>query len=115
MALPHLVAVAPGSLVGTNEFVPVMPSQPQLRPDCYEVAVDQCGPGEWIVAVPGHDRPLHVYRLAPADWLVSEVGRSSEGRGGDLSRALAGLAAGATLVVWGRLLADALDAGGEAR
>jgi sarcosine oxidase gamma subunit len=114
VALLHSVAVAPGSLVGTNEFVPEMPSHPQLHPDGYEVVIDQCGPGEWIVAVPGHDRPLHVYRLGPADWLVSEVGRSSEGRGGDLSRALAALAAGAALVVWGRLVADALDAGGEA-
>jgi hypothetical protein len=77
--------------------------------------VDERGPGEWIVAVPGHERPLHVYRLGPADWLVSEVGRDSEGRGDDLGRALAALSAGAALVVWGRLVADALDAGEEPR
>ena len=77
--------------------------------------VDVCGPGEWIVDVPGHDRPLHVFRLGSADWLVSEVGCGSEGRGGDLSRALAALPAGATLVVWGGLVADALDGGEEAR
>lgn len=115
MALLHSVAVAPGSLVGTDEFVPVMPSHPQRFPDGYEVVVDECGPGEWIVDVPGHDRPLHVYRLGPANWLVSEVGRRSEGRGGDLSRALAAVSAGAPLAVWGHLVADALDVGEEAR
>jgi hypothetical protein len=92
-----------------------MPSNPQLPPDGHDVVVDECGPGEWIVDVPRHDRPLHVFRLGPADWLVSEVGRSSEGRGGDLSRALAALADGATLVGWGPLVADALDAGEEVR
>ena len=79
----------------------------------HEIVVDERGPGEWIVEVPGHRRPLHVYRFGPFDWLVSEVGRTSEGRGVDLSRALAALSAGAALVVWGRLVADALEPGEE--
>ena len=86
-----------------------MPSHPQLPGAGPEILVDVRGSGEWTVDVRGRERPLNVYRLGPDDWLVSEVGRSCEGRGGDLSRALAALAAGAALVVWGRRLADALD------
>lgn len=43
--------------------------------------------------LPADVRSLHVYRLAAADWLVSEVGRTTEGRGSDLRRALADLSA----------------------
>lgn len=63
-----------------------MPSQRQLPPlplD-HEVLIEVRGSGEWIVGVPGCKQPLHVYQLGPADWLASEVGRSNEGRGGDL-------------------------------
>src|SRR4051812_9756356 len=92
-----------------DEFVPVMPSHPQLPPDRYAVVVDECGRGEWIVDVPGHDRPLHVDRLAPTG-LAGLRGRAQQrGRGGDLSRALAALSTGATLVVWARLVADVVE------
>jgi hypothetical protein len=59
--------------------------------------------------------PTGRFPWPPSDWLVSEVGRDSEGRGGDLSRALAALSAGAALVVWGRLLTEALAAGEESQ
>ena len=62
-------------------------SKSQIPADA-ELAVDARGSGEWIVAIPDEARSLHVYRLAPGDWLVSEVGRSSEGRGRDLREAL---------------------------
>ena len=54
-------------------------------------AVDLRGPGEWIVGAPAGGRSLHVYRLAAADWLVSEVGCRNEGRGADLIEALTAL------------------------
>jgi hypothetical protein len=50
-----------------------------------------------------------VYRLAPADWLVSEVGRGSEGRGADLKQALAELSAGFPPPDWWDVVAGALD------
>jgi hypothetical protein len=109
------MAVVPGRLVGTDESVPVMPSHPQRFPDGLEPVVKNAARGDWSVDVPGHDRPLQVYQLGPADWPVSDVGRRSEGRGGALSRALAALFAVTTLVVWGRGVADALDADEEAR
>jgi hypothetical protein len=71
--------------------------------------VDVRGQGEWIVGVPAEGRSLHVYRLAPADWLVSEVGRGSEGRGTDLRQALAALAAGVPSPDWWEVLAAALE------
>jgi hypothetical protein len=67
--------------------------QTQLPSLDQQVLVDARGPGEWIVGVPAGTRSLHVYRLTPADWLVSEVGRGSEGRGTDLGQALAALSA----------------------
>jgi hypothetical protein len=57
----------------------------------YEVTVERREPAEWIVAAPRGGRALHVYRIGACDWLVSEVGRSTEGRETDLKRALAAL------------------------
>ncbi len=82
----------------------------RLSPD-YEVLVDIRGPGEWIVTVDRRERPLHVYRLGRADWLVSEVGRENEGRGHDLTQALIALSAGEAPADWCQVIADALDAG----
>ena len=52
------------------------------------LVIETASPDEWIVTAPAGGRALHVYRLADGDWLVSEVGRGSEGRGPDLSAAL---------------------------
>jgi hypothetical protein len=81
------------------------------RPE--RLVIDVRGPGEWIVGTPAGGRSLHVYRLARADWLVSEVGRGTEGRGEDLRRALAALPTDACSPDWRDLLADALDCGEE--
>jgi hypothetical protein len=70
-----------------------MHRQTQLPSLDERILVDVRGPGEWVVGVSAHGRWLHVYRLAVADWLVSEVGRETEGRGPDLERALAALSA----------------------
>lgn len=75
------------------------------------VSVDVRGPGEWIVAGPTGERSLHVYRLAPADWLVSVVGRDSEGRGKNLKQALAVLSSGFSSAAWWDLAAELIDAG----
>jgi hypothetical protein len=58
----------------------------------HRVLVNAQGPGEWIVRSPAGGQALHVYRLAPCDWLVSEVGKGNEGRGEDLRQALEALA-----------------------
>jgi hypothetical protein len=73
------------------------------------IVVDARGPGEWIVSLRGGDRSLHVYRLAPADWLVSEVGRANEGRGIDLRQAIAALSPGVPSPDWWSLAARALE------
>jgi sarcosine oxidase gamma subunit len=83
--------------------------QTQLPPLDQRIVVDARGPGEWIVAVPAGGRSLHVYMLAPADWLVSEVGRGSEGRGTDLKQALAVLSGGASSPDWWDVVAAKLD------
>jgi hypothetical protein len=46
-----------------------MRSPRQFPPDPHDVLLDQRGPDEWIVDAPGHERPLHVFRLGPSDWL----------------------------------------------
>ncbi len=80
------------------------------------VVIDVRGPGEWIVDTPAGGRSLHVYRLAPADWLVSEVGCGNEGRGRDLEQALAALSAEiSSSPEWWDLLADMLDGSREPR
>ena len=87
-----------------------MPRQPQLaKPDQQRLVVEARDPGEWIVGVHPHGRSLHVYRLASADWLVSEVGRGNEGRGRDLQQALAALSAGVSPPDWWDAVAEALD------
>ena len=42
--------------------------------------VDVCGPAEWVVGKRHGGPALHVYQIGPGDWLVSEVGRPTEGR-----------------------------------
>jgi hypothetical protein len=86
-----------------------MPSQPQRSLFRDEIVVDVRGPGEWIVGVPRSGNWLHVYRIGPADWLVSEVGRANEGRGRDLRRALASLATAVWPAEWWQAIARALD------
>jgi hypothetical protein len=89
-----------------------MTSPRQLPPPPldHEVLIEVRGSGEWIVGVPGCKQPLHLYQLGPADWLASEVGRSNEGRGGDLRQALAALSAEVAAADWWRVVADALYA-----
>lgn len=103
------LSVEPGRLVGTDEPVFDLSSdQPlsHLDQDGQPV-VEVQGPAEWIVRAP-HGRSLHVYRLAPADWLVSEVGRSSEGRGTGLEQALAALSARVSPADWWVVVAQLL-------
>ena len=76
--------------------------------------VDDRGPGEWIVNVPERGRPLHVYRLGPADWLVSEVGRGNEGRGPDLKHALAALSARVWPAEWSEAVSEVLGSNQQA-
>ena len=84
--------------------------------DTRPLLVELLGAGEWIVSLPACGRSLHVYRLDPADWLVSEVGRDSEGRGATLEQALARLSAAVSSPGgWWDLVAGALDAGQSAR
>jgi hypothetical protein len=80
-------------------------------PDHPDVMVEARGPGELIVGAPTSDRRLHVYRLAVDDWLVSEVGRGSEGRGPDLAQALAQLAGNGSARDWWRLVPASLEDG----
>jgi hypothetical protein len=77
-----------------------MGSQTDLELVDQHVAVDLRAPGEWVAHAPAGERSLHVYRLAPTDWLVSEVGRGNEGRAADLRHALVALAAGAPAPEW---------------
>ena len=73
------------------------------------ISIEVRGAHEWIVAVGGHTRGLHVYRLAASDWLVSEVGCPSEGRADTLAHALAALAGGRAQPPWWTLAVEALD------
>ena len=75
-----------------------------------QLVVDVRGSDEWIVTSSDGARPLHVYRVGPADWLVSEVGRGTEGRGPDIRRALSALYDGRRRPEWADSLVDALDA-----
>jgi hypothetical protein len=85
-----------------------MSSQNDLHLIDQPVAIDERAPGEWIAHAPAGGRSLHVYRVALADWLVSEVGQGNEGRGTDLPGALAALAAGAPPPEWWSAVALAL-------
>jgi hypothetical protein len=60
--------------------------------DDWRLVVEPRGPDEWIVGAATGGRHLHVYRVGPGDWLVSEVGRGTEGRGRDVAGALVALA-----------------------
>jgi len=82
-------------------------AQPLL--DRHGVVVDAPGPGEWIVRASSGGRRLHVFQVAPDDWLVSEVGLGSEGRGTDVARALAALAENGRPHDWWRLVPAALE------
>ena len=73
------------------------------------VVVEARGPGEWIVSASSGGRRLHVYQVAPDDWLVSEVGLGNEGRGTDVARALAALAGNGRPHDWWRLVPAALE------
>src|ERR1700735_5276370 len=77
--------------------------------DEQQVVIDPLGPGEWIVILPERSLSLHVYELGPADWLVSEVGRSSEGRGTDLKQALQELSTSASVPECWEAVPEALD------
>lgn len=90
-----------------------MSSPAQLSSLDQRVALEPRSPGEWIVDGPAEGRPLHVYRLAPGDWLVSEVGRGNEGRGSGLQEALVALAAGACPPDWWKLVTEALASRGS--
>lgn len=85
--------------------------QTQRPPLNDSVLVDMRGPGEWVVGAPAGGRALHVYKLGRADWLVSEVGRDTEGRGPDLRRALAALFAGVRAPEWLNAVAASLNGG----
>lgn len=86
-----------------------MSSQTPFSPLEQQVTLEARGPGEWIVGVPAGARSLHVYRLAPADWLVSVVGRDSEGRGATPGQALAALSVRVPPEVWWEPAAEMLE------
>ncbi len=68
--------------------------------DDERIIVESPSPDEWIVGTRTGGRALHIYRVAGGDWLVSEVGRGTEGRGSDLTGALIALLAGAPAPDW---------------
>lgn len=73
------------------------------------LVVEARGPGEWIVGAPTGGRRVHVYRVAGDDWLVSEVGRGTEGHVVDVAQALTALAASGSSRDWWRFLPAALE------
>jgi hypothetical protein len=73
------------------------------------LVIEARGRGEWIVSASDGGRPLHLYRMPGGDWLVSEVGRGNEGRGADLTQALAALGAGVRAPDWWESLPAAFD------
>jgi hypothetical protein len=87
-----LLRLRPGIRAGPRSDV-VKSLPPELLALDPHVLVDASTPDEWIVAIVGQRRSLHVYRLGAADWLVSEVGRDNEGRGASLGQALSALCA----------------------
>jgi len=86
-----------------------MTQRSEISPADPQLLVDARGDGEWIVSAPAPDGALHVYRLGPADWLVSEVGHDSEGRGCDLGQALDALSAGAATPAWWQAVPALID------
>jgi hypothetical protein len=85
--------------------------QTQLPHLSDSVLVNVRGPEERVVRRPASGRALHVYKLGRADWLVSEVGRDTEGRGPDLRRALAALFAVVRAPEWLNAVATPLNGG----
>jgi hypothetical protein len=110
VSLIHLfLSLSRESLIGTEEFALGIGSQIKLHSPDERVLVDARGPGEWIVFSPEGGRSLHVYRLEPCDWLVSEVGVGNEGRGRDLQRALRMLATAGAPPDWWDAVVGALS------
>ena len=99
----------PGSLVGAEAFMSATSPAPRDPADHQPVFVEVPGPGEWIVGAPTGGRPPHIYRVAPDDWLVSEVGRDNEGRGTDLAAALAALSDTSSAPNWWSAVPSVLD------
>jgi len=64
--------------------------------DDWRLVLERRGSDEWIVRAATDGRRLHVYRVGDGDWIVSEAGRDSVGRGRDLTRALSALASNDT-------------------
>ena len=101
--------VEQGGLVGVETVMSATTSQPRNPGDRPPVVVEVPGPGEWIVGAPTGGRQLHIYRVAPGDWLVSEVGRTTEGRGADLAAALAALSGISSAPGWWSSVPAALE------
>ncbi|HUH80868.1 MAG TPA: hypothetical protein VLZ06_06030 [Solirubrobacteraceae bacterium] len=80
-----------------------------------QVDLEARGAGEWIARPPGDGAALHIYELAATDWLVSEVGQTSEGRGSDVRSALAALARGRSAPAWWQGVVETLDGNGGAQ
>lgn len=80
-----------------------------------QLLLDARGAGEWIVSAQAGGPALHVYRLGEADWLVSVVGRGSEGRGRSLAHALGALAASVAALDWWSAVPALIDEGERER
>jgi len=74
------------------------------------IIVEVTNADEWIVTASCGGRSLHVFRVTAGDWLVSEVGRRTEGRGADLDEALAALSRAQPAADWWRGIPAALKA-----
>ena len=98
--------VAPGRLVGTDRTCPGCHHAPSLARRFSTSSSSPAVPANGSSTCPAFGA-LHVYQLAPCDWLVSDVGRDNEGRGADLIAALTVLFAGSSLDLWGPLVAGA--------
>jgi len=105
--------VEPGSLVGAEALMSATSPQPRHPAEHQPLVVEVPGPGEWIVGAPMGGRQLHIYEVAPGDWLVSEVGRNNEGRGADVAGALAALSDSSSAPSWWRSVPSLLDSGDE--
>jgi len=99
----------PGSLVGAEALMSATSPQPRQPADHQPLVVEVTGPGEWIVGAPICGRGLHIYRVAPGDWLVSEVGCNNEGRAADLAGALAALCDTSSAPSWWSSVPSVLD------
>ncbi len=88
----------------------LMRLQPDFSESDQRVVVDTRGDDEWIAGLAKGARSLHIYRLGAGEWLVSEVGRDNEGRGSNLTQALAALSAGTASPEWWLTVADLVGA-----